>query len=150
MCHRDRRPPDRARSPQRHLWLSLRAQGPRCQGDSSRFLLARYNLRRKSSHEVVRRLPEVLSPFRQPLAVYKADRPHMATSTIGARHCRATTHGPREPQVHLRRRRVFYQVDRGKGSIHNNVEDYPEIFLAKHYLSIRSPVYAHSRQWQIV
>jgi IS30 family transposase len=33
----------------------------------------------------------------------------MATSTLGAGHCRATTHGPREPQVHLRRRRVFYK-----------------------------------------
>jgi ribonuclease HI len=75
-----------------------------------------------------------------PSQIHKADRPHMATSTLGARHCRATTHGPREPQVHLRRRRVFYQVDRGKGSIHNNVEDCPEIFLAKHYLPIRSPV----------
>jgi transposase InsO family protein len=71
MCHRDRRPLDPTRSPQRHLWVPLRAQGPRCQGDPSRFLLARYNLRRKSSHEVLRSLPEVLSPFGQPLAVTK-------------------------------------------------------------------------------
>jgi hypothetical protein len=74
----------------------------------------------------------------------------MATSTLGAGHCRATTHGPREPQVHLRCRRVFYQVDRSKGSIHSNVEDCPEILLAKHCLPIRSPVRAHSRQWQTV
>jgi hypothetical protein len=26
------------------------------------------------------------------------------------------------------------------GSIHNNVEDCPEIFLAKYYLPVRSPV----------
>jgi hypothetical protein len=64
----------------------------------------------------------------QPFAIHKADCPHMATSTLGAGHCRATTHGSREPQVHLRRRRVFYQVDRGKGSIHNNVEDCQEFF----------------------
>jgi hypothetical protein len=89
-------------------------------------------------------------PFGQPIAIHKADRPHMTTSTLGARHCRATTQGPREPQVHLRRRRVFYQVDRGKGSIHNNVEDCLEILLAKHCLPIRSPVRAHSRQWQTV
>jgi hypothetical protein len=54
----------------------------------------------------------------------------MATSTLGARYRRATTYGSREPQVHLHRRRIFYQVDRGEGSIHNNVEDCPEVFLA--------------------
>jgi ribonuclease HI len=124
--------------------------GSHCQGDPSRFLLARYNLRHESSHEVVRSLPEVSPPYEQPFAIHEADRPHMATSTLGARHCRPTTHGPREPQVYLRRCQVFYQVDRGKGSIHNNVEDCPEILLAKHYLPIWSPVRAHSRQWQTV
>jgi hypothetical protein len=69
---------------------------------------------------------------------------HVAPSALGPGHCRATTHGSREPQVHLCRRRVFYQVDRGKGSIHNNIEDCPEILLAKHCLPIRSPVQAHS------
>ena len=39
MRHRNRRHPDPARSPQRNLRLSLRAQGPRCQGDPSRILL---------------------------------------------------------------------------------------------------------------
>jgi hypothetical protein len=59
------------------------AQGPRCQGDPSRILLARYNLRRESSHEVVRSLPEVFSPLGQPFRVHQADCPHMATSTLG-------------------------------------------------------------------
>jgi ribonuclease HI len=115
-----------------------------------RFYPARYNLCHESSHEVVRSLPEVFSPFGQPFAIHKADCPHMATSTLGAGYCRATTHGSREPQVHLHRRRVFYQVDQGKGSIHNNVEDCPEILLAKHCLPIQSPIRAHSRQWQTV
>jgi hypothetical protein len=71
----------------------------------------------------VRSLPEVFPPFGQPFTIHKTDRPHMPPSALGPRHCRATTHVPREPQVHLCRRRVFYQVDRGKGSIHNNIED---------------------------
>jgi hypothetical protein len=74
----------------------------------------------------------------------------MATSTLGAGYCQATTHDLRESQVHLRRRRVFYQMDRSKGSIHNNIEDCPKILLAKHCLPIRSPVRAHNRQWQTV
>jgi hypothetical protein len=53
------------------------------------------------------------SPRSVTLAVHQADCPHMATSTMGAGYCRATTYGAREPQVHLCRRRIFYQVDRG-------------------------------------
>jgi hypothetical protein len=82
-------------------------------------------------------------PLGQPFAIHKADRPHVAPSALGPGHCRATTHDPRKPQVHLRRRRVFYQVDRGKGSIQDNIEDCLEILLAKHCLPIRSPVRAH-------
>jgi hypothetical protein len=76
--------------------------------------------------------------------LYKANHPHVAPSALGPGHCRATTHCPREPQVHLRRRRVFYRMDRGEGSIHNNIEDFPEILLAKHCLPVRSLVRAHS------
>jgi hypothetical protein len=47
------------RSPQRNLRLPLRTKGPRCQGDSSRILLARNNLHRQSSHEVIRSMPKV-------------------------------------------------------------------------------------------
>jgi hypothetical protein len=46
-------------------------------------------------------LPEVFSPLGQPFAVHQADCPHMATSTLGARYCRATTYDAREPQVHF-------------------------------------------------
>jgi hypothetical protein len=61
----------------------------------------------------VQSLPEVFSPLGQPFTVHQADCPHMATSTLGAGYCRATTYGAREPQVHLCRHRIFYQVDRG-------------------------------------
>jgi hypothetical protein len=150
MRHRNRRHSDPTRSPQPNLRLPLRAQGPRCQGDPPRILLARYNLRCESSHEVMQSLPEVFSPLGQPFAVHQAYCPHMATSTLGAGYCRATTYGSREPQVHLCRHQILYQVDRGQGSIHNNVKDCPEVLLAKHSLPIRSPVQAHSRQRQIV
>jgi hypothetical protein len=150
MRHRNRRHSNPSQSPQRNLWLPLRAQVPRCQGDPSRILLACDNLRRESSHEVMRSLPEVFFTLGKPFAVHQADRPHMATSTLGAGYCRATTYGSREPQVHLRRRRILHQVDRCQGSIHNNVEDCPEVLLAKHCLSIQCPVRAHSRQRQTV
>jgi hypothetical protein len=150
MHNRNRRHSNPSQSPQRNLRLPLRAQGPRCQGDPSRILLARNNLHRESSHAVMRSLPEVFSPLGQPFAVHQADCPHMATSMLGAGYRRATTYGSREPQVHLRRRRIFYQVDQSQGNIHNNVEDCPEVLLAKHCLPIRSLVRAHSRQWQIV
>jgi hypothetical protein len=83
---------------------------------------------------------QMFSSLRQPFTVHQADCPHMATTTLGAGYCRATTYGSREPQVHLRRRQIFYQVDRGQGSIHNNVKDCPEVLLAKHYLPVRSLV----------
>jgi hypothetical protein len=150
MRHRNQRHSDPTRSPQRNLRLPLKAQGPRCQGDPSRILLARDNLRRKSSHAVVRSLPKVFSPLGQPFAVHKADRPHMATSMLGAGYCRTTTYGSREPQVHLRCRRILHKMDRGQGSIHDNIEDRLEVLLAKHCLLIWSPVRAHSRQWQTV
>jgi hypothetical protein len=67
----------------------------------------------------MRSLLEVFSTLRKPFAIHKANRPHVAPSALGPGHYRATTHSPREPQVHLRRRRVFYQMDRGEGSIHN-------------------------------
>jgi hypothetical protein len=76
----------------------------------------------------MRSLPEVFSTLEKPFAIHKANRPHVAPSALGPGHCRATTHDPREPQLHLRRRRVFYQVDRGEGSIHDNIEDCPEFF----------------------
>jgi hypothetical protein len=41
-------------------------------------------------------------------------------------------------------------MDRGEGSIHNNIEDCPEILLAKHCLPLRSPIRAHSWQWQAI
>jgi hypothetical protein len=53
-------------------------------------------------------------------------------------------HGSGEPQVHLRRCRVFYQMDRGEGCIHNNIKDCTEILLAKHCLPLRSTVRTHS------
>jgi hypothetical protein len=144
MCHRDRRRPNSARSAQRDLWLSRRAQGPRCKGDPSRFLLARHDLRCKSGHKVLRSLLEIFSTLGKPFAIHKANRPHVAPSALGPGHCRAPTHDPGEPQVHLRRRRVFYQVDRGEGCIHYNIEDCPEILLAKHCLPLRSPIRAHN------
>jgi hypothetical protein len=139
-----------SRSPQRNLRVPLRAQGPRCQGDPSRILLVRDNLYHESSHEVLRSMPEVFSPLEQPFVVHQADCPHMATSTLGAGYCRTTAYGSREPQIHLRSRRVLHQVDRGQSSIHNNIEDRPKVILEKHCLSIRSHVRAHSRQRQTV
>jgi hypothetical protein len=98
--------------------------------------VAHNNLHRESSHKVLRSLLEIFSPLEQPFAVHQADRPHVATSTLRAGYRQATTYGSREPQVHLRRCRILYQVDRGQGSIHNNVEDRPEVLLAKHCLPI--------------
>ena len=144
MCHRDRRRPNPARSPQRYLRLSRRAKGPSRKGDPSRFLLARNDLRRKSGCKVLRSLPEVFSSIRQPLAIYKADRPHMASPALGPGHRRAPAHGLGEPQVHLRRCRVLYQMDRGEGCFHNNIKDCPKILLAKHCLPLRSTVRANS------
>jgi hypothetical protein len=144
MCHRDRRRPNSARSPQRDLRLSRRAQGPSRKGDPSRFLLARHDLRCKSGHKVLRSLPEIFSTLGKPFAIHKANRPHVASSELGPGHCRAPTHGLGEAQVHLRRRRVFYQMDRGEGCIHDNIEDCPEILLAKHCLPPRSLVRTHS------
>jgi hypothetical protein len=74
------------------LRLSRRAKGPSRKGDSSRFLLARNDLRRKSGHKVLRSLPEVFSSIRQPFAIHKTDRPHMASPALGPGHCRAPAH----------------------------------------------------------
>jgi transposase InsO family protein len=41
-------------------------------------------------------MPEVFSPLEQPFAVHQADRPYMATSTLGAGYCRTTTYGSRD------------------------------------------------------
>jgi hypothetical protein len=73
-----------------------------------------------------------------------------ATSVLGAGHRRATAYGSMEPKVHLRRCRIFYKVDQGQGSLHDNSEDRPKILLAKHCLPLRSPIRANSRQWQTV
>src|SRR5688572_30096145 len=89
MCHRDRRRPNPARSPQWYLRLSRRAEGPGRKGDPPRFLLARNDLRRKSGRKVLRRLPEVFSSLRQPLAIHKTDRPYMASPALGPSHHRA-------------------------------------------------------------
>jgi ribonuclease HI len=129
-----------SQSPQRNLRVPLRAQGPRCQSNPSRILLVRDNLYRESSHEILRGMPEVFSLLEQPFAAHQVDRPHMATSMLGAGHRRTTAYGSREPQIHLRRRRVLHQVDRGQGNIHNNIEDRPKVLLAKHCLSIWTPV----------
>jgi hypothetical protein len=117
MRDRNRRHSNPSRNPQRNLRLPLRAQGPRCQGDPSRILLARDNLHRKSSHEVLRSMPEVFSLFEQPFAVHQVDRSHMATSMLGAGHYRTTSYGSRKPQIHLRCRRILHQVDRGQSYI---------------------------------
>jgi transposase InsO family protein len=89
MCHQDRRRPNHARSPQWYLRLSRRAKGPSRKGDPPRILLARNDLRRKSGHKVLRSLPEVFSLIRQPLAIHKADRSHMASRALGPGHRRA-------------------------------------------------------------
>jgi hypothetical protein len=144
MCHRDRRRPNSTRSPQQDLRLSRRAEGPSRKGNPSRFLLARHDLCRKSGHKVLRSLPEIFSTLRTPFAIHEANRPHVASSALGPGHCRAPAHGLGEPQVHLRRCRVLHQMDRGKGCIHNNIEDCPKNLLAKHCLLLRSPVRTHS------
>jgi hypothetical protein len=143
MRHRDRRHLDPARSPHRNLRLSRGAKGPSCQGDPSRLLLACYDLHRELGHKVVRSLPEVFSTLGKPFAIHKADRPHVAPSALGAwtlsgRYPRpkGTSSSPSSSSI--------YQVDQGEGSIHDNIEDCPEILLAKHCLPIRSPVRAHS------
>jgi hypothetical protein len=143
-CVTDRRRPNPARSPQWYLRLSRRAKGPSRKGDPPRFLLARNDLRRKSGHKVLRSLPEVFSSIRQPLAIHKTDRPHMASPALGPGHRRAPAHGSGEPQVHLRRCRVLYQMDRGEGCFHNNIKDCIEILLAKQCLPLRSTVRTHS------
>jgi hypothetical protein len=104
----------------------------------------------QSSHQVMRSMPKILSSLRRPFAIHQAHRPHLATSALGAGHRRATAYGSRDPKVHLRRCRIFYQVDRGQSSLHDNSKDRPKILLAKHCLSIRSPVRANSRQRQTV
>jgi hypothetical protein len=144
MCHRDRRRPNPARSSQRYLRLSCRAKGPGRKGDPSRFLLARNDLCRKSGHKVLRSLPEVFSSIRQPFVIHETNCPHVASPALGPGHCRAPAHGSREPQVHLRHCRVFYQMDRGEGYIHNNIKGCTEILLAKHCLPLRSTVRTHS------
>jgi hypothetical protein len=126
------------------LRLSRRTQGASCKGNPSRFLLARHDLRRKSGHKVLRSLPEIFSTIGKPFAVHEVNRPHMASSALRFGHRWAPSHSPGEPQVHLRRCRIFYQMDRGEGCIHNNIEDCPEILLAKHCLPLRSPVRTHS------
>ena len=144
MCHRDRRRPNPTRSPQRDLRLSRRAKGLSRKGDPSRFLLARNDLRRKSGHKVLRSLPEVFSLIRQPFAIHKTNRPHMASPALGPGHCRAPAHGSGEPQVRLRSRRILHQMDRSEGCFYNNIKDCPEILLAKHCLPLRSTVRANS------
>jgi ribonuclease HI len=93
---------------------------------------------------------KILSSLRRPFAIHQAHRPHLATSVLGAGHRRTTTYGSREPKVHLRRRRIFYQVDQSQSSLHDNNEDRPKNLLAKHCLPVRSPVGANSQQRQIV
>jgi hypothetical protein len=89
-------------------------------------------------------------PLRRPFAIYQAHRPHLATSAMGAGHHMATTYGSRKPKIHLRRHRIFYQMDRGQSSLHDNSEDCAKILLAKHRLPVRGPVRANSRQRQTV
>jgi hypothetical protein len=132
------------------LRLPLRTQGPRCQGDLPGILLSRNNLYCQSSHEVMRSMPKVLLSLRQPFAIHQAHRPYMATSMLGAGHRWTTAYGSREPQIHLRHRRIFHKVDRGQSSIHNNIEDRSKILLAKHCLLLQSPIRTHNRQRQTV
>jgi hypothetical protein len=54
---------------------------------------------------------KVLPSLRQPFAIHQAHRPYMATSTLGAGHRWTTAYGSREPQIHLRRHRIFHKVD---------------------------------------
>src|SRR5688572_31357846 len=96
MRHRNRRHANPARGPQWQVRLARGAKGPGCKGDPTRVLLACNDLRRKSSHKVLRRLPEVLSSARQTLAIYKADCRYMASPAMGPGHWRAPGHGPRE------------------------------------------------------
>jgi transposase InsO family protein len=76
----------------------------------------------------MRSMPEILSPNRCPFATYRAYRPHLAASAVGARHCRTTTHSTRESKIHLHSRRIFHQMDRGQSSLHNNIEDRTNFF----------------------
>ena len=69
---------------------------------------------------------------------------------MGARHFRTTAYGTREPKIHLRRRRIFYQMDRGQSSLHDNSEDRLKILLVEHCLPIQSPIRANSQQQQTV
>jgi hypothetical protein len=142
MCHRDRRRPNSARSPQRDLRLSRRALAAKviCQGFYWPAMICAANRVTRSCEAC----QKIFSTLGKSFAIHKAKHPHVAPSALGPRHCRAPTHGPGEPQVHLRRRRVFYQVDRGEGCIHYNIENCPEILLAKHCLLLRSPIRAQS------
>jgi hypothetical protein len=150
MCHRDRRRPNHARGPQWYLRLSCRAKGPSRKSDPPRLLLARNDLHCKSGCKVLRSLPEIFSSIRQPLAIHKTDRPHMASPALGPGHRRALAHGSREPQVRLHRCRILYQMDRSEGRFHNNIKDCTKILLAKHCLPLRSTVRTNSRQRQAV
>jgi hypothetical protein len=139
MHNRNRRPRNPPQSPRWNLRLTLRTQGPRSQSDSLGILLARDNLHGQSSHQVMRGMPKVFSSLKQPFVIHQAHRPHMDTSALGAGHHRATAYGSREPKVHLRHCRIFYKVDQGQGSLHDNSEDCPKVLLAKHCLPLRSP-----------
>jgi hypothetical protein len=70
----------------------------------------------------------------------------MATSAMGVGHRRATAYGTRDPKIHLGRRRIFYQMDRGQSSLHDNNKDRAKILLAKHRLPVRSPIRANSQE----
>jgi hypothetical protein len=150
MHNRNRRPTDPPRSPRRNLRVTLRTQGPRSQGDSLGILLARDNMHDQPSHQVMRSMPKIFSSLRRPFAIYQAHRPHLATSAMGAGHRQAIAYGTREPKIHLRRHRIFYQMDRGQSSLHNNSEDRAKIVLAKHRLPVSRPILAKSQQWQTV
>jgi hypothetical protein len=63
----------------------------------------------------------------------------MATSALGAGHSRATAYSSRKLKVHLRCRRIFYKVDRGNGSLHDNNEDRPKFFLENIVCRFRDP-----------
>ena len=144
MRHRNRRHADPTRSPQWHVRLARRAKGPGCQGDPTRVLLARNDLRRKLGHKVLRSLLEVFSSIRQPFAIHKTDCPYMASPALGPGHCRAPAHRSGEPQVRLRSRRILHQMDRSEGCFYNNIKDCPKIVLVEHCLPLRSTVRTNS------
>jgi hypothetical protein len=87
---------------------------------------------------------KVLPALRRPFTVYQAHRKHLATSAMGAGHHRATAYDAREPKIHLRRCRIFYQMDRRQSSLHDNSKDHAKILLAKHRLQVWSPIRANS------